>query len=285
MSYIINSKFNYICVLFIILVYKSNEGTLGTEYNFGNYQDPEIDKSYNHLLGRNIYFVSDATENSAKSFYITVVYPSLTLEVQLKLYTDSTEILEAFNEGKKLYFGFDLMIENIDIKVANYDNYRTDIIICYFDKNDVECHDYLYDKENEVYLLNDGGVRLNNNLIPLGFSNEKLNFIVKNVIEYNTYFSVKFEKPYPPLFDNITMFSWMNYVGSDTGEGIIGFYGIMEDGMDINSISINKPMYYEQQDFYDGAGLPNNSKYLNFCFSIYIIFIFFILFFDLNIKL
>jgi hypothetical protein len=176
------------------------------------------------------------------------------------------------------------MIENIDIKVANYDNYRTDIIICYFDKNDVECHDYLYDKENEVYLLNDEAARLSNNLIPLGFSNEKLNFIVKNVIEYNTYFNVKFEKPYPPLFDNITMFSWINYVGSDTGEGIIGFYGIMEDGMDINSIAINKPMYYEQHDFYDGAGLPNNAKYLNFYFKIYI-FIFLFLYFDLIIKL
>ena len=284
MSYIINSKFNYICILFIILINQTNEGTLRTEYNFGNYQDPEIDKSYNHLLGRNVYFVSEATENLEKSFYITVVYPSLTLEVELKLYTDSTEIIEAFNQGKKLYFGFDLMIDNIDIKVENYDNYKTDIIICFFDKVDVECHDYIYDKENEVYLLNDQGIRLNNNLIPLGFSNENLNFILNNVIEYKNYFSVKFEQPYPPLFDNITMFSWMNYVGSDTGEGVIGFYGIMDDDMDLNTISIHKPIYYEQHDFYDGAGLPNYEIYLNSDINIYILFFLF-LFFDFNILL
>lgn len=268
--------YKYICIIFILLIYQTNAGTLRTEYNFGNFQDPEIDKSYNHLLGRNVYFVNDATE---KSFYITVVYPSLTLEVELKLYTDSKDIIEAFNEGKKLYFGFDLMIDNIDIKVENYNNYKTDIIICFFDKTDVECHDYIYDKEKEEYLLNDEGIRLNNNLIPIGFSNENLNFILKNVVDYETYFSIKFEKPYPPLFDNVTMFSWMNYVGSDTGEGIIGFYGIMEDGMDLNKISIDKPMYYERHDFYDGAGLPNYDIYLNLDFKIFFIFFIFIFLF------
>ena len=121
-------------VILIIMIYKINSGKIKTEYNFGKYQDPEIDKSYNHLLGRNIYFI---TEEPEKSFYITVLYPSLTLEVQLKLYTDSTQIIDAFNSGKKIYFGFDLMIDNLDIKITNYQNYKTDIIICFFDKNDV----------------------------------------------------------------------------------------------------------------------------------------------------
>ena len=267
----------YIFLLFILLIYKIFAGTLRTKYNFGNYQDPEIDKSYNHLLGRNVYFVNES-ETSGKSFYITVIYPSLTLEVELKLYTDSTEIIDAFNSGKKLYFGLDLMVENLDIKVENYDNYKTDIIICFFDNKDVECHDYIYGKEKEEYLLNDDGIKLNNNLIPLGFKNENLNFILKNVIEYKTYFSIKFEKPYPPLFDNITMFSWMNYVGSDTGEGIIGFYGIMEEGMDLNIISTSKPIYYERHDFYDGAGLPNYGIYLSVDFKKYFLF-FLIIFF------
>ena len=264
----------YIYIFFIFLIYQINSGKLRTEYNFGNYQDPEIDKSYNHLLGRNIYFLNDDANTGEKSFYITVVYPSLTLEVNLKLYTDSSQIIQAFNSGKKIYFGFDLMIDNLDIKVPNFNNYKTDIIICFFDKKDVECHDYIYDINAQEYLLNDGGARLNNNLIPLGFSNENLNFIVENVKEYKNYFQVQFEKPYPPLFDNITMFSWMNYVGSDTGEGVIGFYGIMETGMPINPISKTDPIYIERHDFYDGSGLPNFGKYLNFSFIICYIILF-----------
>ena len=264
-------------VILIIMIYKINSGKIKTEYNFGKYQDPEIDKSYNHLLGRNIYFI---TEEPEKSFYITVLYPSLTLEVALKFYTDSTEIIEAFNEGKQLYFGFDLMIDNIDIKVENYNNYRTDIIICFFNKTDVECHDYIYDKIKEEYLLNDNGIKLNNNLIPLGFSNNNLNVILENVIGYKTYFSVKLEKEYPPLFDNKIMFSWMNYVGADTGEGIIGFYGIMEENMDLNIISKNKPIYYEKHDFYDGAGLLDEDIYLTLKYNSHILFLFLFLFFS-----
>lgn len=268
MSHIIN----YIFILYILLWTYAKKIT--TEYNFGEYQDPDIDKSYSHLLGRNIYFVSEVPE---KSFYITVLYPSLTLEVELKLYTDSAQIIEAFNEGKKIYFGMDLMVENIDIKVENYDNFRTDTIICFFDKTDVECHDYIYDKTSEEYIINDAAIKLNNNLIPIGFSTANLNFILKNVIEYKAYFSIKLEKSYPPLFDNVTMFTWLNYVGSDTGEGIIGFYGIMEDGMDLNTIASNKPIYYERHDFYDGAGLPNYDLYLNINLIKYIFYFLFFL--------
>ena len=80
MSHIIN----YIFILYILLSTYAKKIT--TEYNFGEYQDPDIDKSYNHLLGRNIYFVTEVPE---KSFYITVLYPPLTSEVESKLYTDS----------------------------------------------------------------------------------------------------------------------------------------------------------------------------------------------------
>ena len=66
----------------------------------------------------------------------------------------------------------------------------------------------------------------------------------------------------------------MNYVGSDTGEGVIGFYGIMETGMTINSILKTKPIYIERHDFYDGSGLPNFGKYLNFSFIICYIILF-----------
>ena len=260
---------NYIIFLITIknIILKGN---IRTSYNFGDKQNPEIDKSFNHVLGRNVYFV---TEEPERSMYITAIYPSLTLEVKLKIYTDSIQLIEAFNNGKKIYFGFDLLIENTDISVENYNNYHTDIMVCIFDKNDVDCHDYVDNIENEAYELNDGGVILNNNLIPLGFSNIDLNFIQQNVIDYKNYFSVKFEKEYPPLFDNITMFNWINYVASDTGDGVIGFYGIVEDGMDMSTIPHDKPLYLERQDFIDGNGLPEKSFYLNSNVLIYLFFL------------
>lgn len=259
---------NYIILLTIIKEILT-KGNIRTEYNFGNKQNPEIDKFFNHVLGRNVYFL---TEEPEKSMYITAIYPSLTLEVKLKMYTDNSEIINAFNTGKKIYFGFDLLIENTDILVENYNNYHTDIMVCIFDKNDVDCHDYVDNIAREAYELNDEGVILNNNLIPLGFTNIDLNFIQENVVDYKNYFSVKFEKEYPPLFDNITMFNWINYVASDTGDGIIAFYGIVEDGMDMSTIPHNKPLYLERHDFIDGEGLPvdycllYNKNYLFFIF-------------------
>ena len=263
-------------IILLLLLIKSilSKGRIRTSYNFGNKQTPEIDKSYNHVLGRNVYFV---TEEPEKSMYITAIYPSLTLEVKLKIYTDSTELIEAFNNGKKIYFGFDLLIDNTDISVENYNNYHTDIMVCVFDKTDVDCHDYVDNIEKEEYELNDGGVILNNNLIPLGFSNIDLNVIQENVVDYKNYFSVKFEKEYPPLFDNITMFNWINYVASDTGDGVIGFYGVIEDGMDLKTIPHDKPLYLEKQDFIDGNGLPDDNSLFIKKSNIYI-FIFFIFF-------
>ena len=92
-------------------------------------KNPEIDKSYNHVLGCNVYFVTDAPE---KSMYITAIYPSLTLEVKLKIYTDDSRIINAFNNGDKIFFGFDLLIENIDKEKpsnSDYYQYNTDIMI------------------------------------------------------------------------------------------------------------------------------------------------------------
>ena len=271
----IKSLFSINYIIFLLFIKKIiTKGNIRTSYNFGDKQNPEIDKSFNHVLGRNVYFV---TEEPERSMYITAIYPSLTLEVKLKIYTDLNELIEAFNNGKKIYFGFDLLIENTDISVENYNNYHTDIMVCIFDKTDVDCHDYVDNIENEAYELNDGGVILNNNLIPLGFSNIDLNVIQENVIDYKTYFSVKFEKEYPPLFDNITMFNWINYVASDTGDGIIGFYGIVEDGMDMSTIPHDKPLYLERQDFIDGNGLPEKSFYLNRNIIIYLFFLLFLI--------
>ena len=250
-------------------------GTIRSEYNFGNQQNPEIDKSYNHVLGRNVYFV---TEKPEKSMFITAIYPSLTLEVKLKIYTDNSQIINAFNNGEKIYFGFDLLVENFDRGDTNYENFKTDIMICILSKTDVGCHDYIYYKQQNEYKINDGGSHLLNNLIPLGFSNVDLNFIQENVIGYKSYFSVKFEKEYPPLFDNITMFNWINYVASDTGDGVIGFYGIVGNSIDIiknitGGPTNNIPLYYERHDFVDGCGLEEDiSDFLkNKLFNIFLI--------------
>ena len=118
---------NYLILIAIIKNILS--GTIRNEYNFGKQQNPEIDKSYNHVLGRNVYFVTDGPE---KSMYITAIYPSLTLEVKLKIYTDDSRIINAFNNGEKIFFGFDLLIENIDKERpsnSDYNQYNTDIMI------------------------------------------------------------------------------------------------------------------------------------------------------------
>ena len=57
------------------------------------------------------------------------------------------------------------------------------------------------------------------------------------------------------------MFNWINYVASDTGEGVIGFYGILDSS--INTIKSNSgentPLYYEKHDFVDGCGLDEEN--------------------------
>ena len=273
----------YIIYITLIMIIKeiNTKGKIRSEYNFGNKQNPEIDKFYNHVLGRNVYFI----EEDPKTMYITAIYPYLTLEVKLKMYTNNTQIIDAFNSGKKIYFGFDLLIENIDTSVASND-IHTDIMVCIFDKNDVECHDYIDDTPNSEYKINDGGSILNNNLIPLGFTNIELNYIQENVVDYKNYFQVKFEKEYPPLFDNITMFNWINYVAFDTGDGIKAFYGIVEDGMDISEILYTDPLYLEKHIFIDGEGLPTDysfflkNKYLFYKYF----FLFFLLYFNFNIM-
>ena len=211
--------------------------------------------------------------------YITAIYPSLTLQVKLKIYTDNSRIINAFNAGKKIFFGFDLLIENMDITENDYNNYSTDIMICMFDKNDVDCHDYVFNNNDKKYEINDNGSKLKNNLIPLGFTNIDLNYIQENVIGYKNYFSVKFEKEYPPLFDNITMFNWINYVASDTGDGIFGFYGVVDDVADIENIQFNEILYIQRHDFVDGFGL-DTEKNLSIN-KIYLLIFIFLLLFDI----
>ena len=46
----------------------------------------------------------------------------------------------------------------------------------------------------------------------------------------------------------------------------------------VSGKTINKPIYYERRDFYDGSGLPNSDLFLNVKYNIiYILILFFIL--------
>ena len=248
-------KINFFTFFYLISFYKntySYSGTLVSQYNFGYYQNPEIDKSYNHLLGRNIYFITDGDD---KTMYTCVIYPYLTLEVTMKMYTSSKSIINAFNNGEKIYFGFDLLIDNTDSTLRGY---STDIIICIFDKKSIDCYDYVSDDSAKKYLRNDGGKISNNNLVPLGFDNIELNILQENVMDYDNYFCIKFEKKYPELFDNITMFNWINYVAADTGDGVYGFYGIVPNGDDMTTIDKTSCLYIEKRLFDDGDGLPDS---------------------------
>ena len=248
-------NFNILTFLYLISFNKNSysySATIKSEYNFGFYQNPEIDKLYNHLLGRNIYFI---TEGENKTMYTCVIYPSLTLEVTMKMYTSSKTIINAFNNGKKLYFGFDLLIESTDSSLKQY---NTDIIICIFDKKTIDCYDYVYNTLTEEYIRNEGGKISYNNLVPLDFDKIELNVIQKNVMDYDNYFDVRFEKKYPALFDNITMFNWINYVAADTGDGVYGFYGIVPDNDDITVLNEHDCIYIEKRLFGDGDGLPNS---------------------------
>ena len=48
----------------------------------------------------------------------------------------------------------------MDITENDYNNYSTDIMICMFDKNDVDCHDYVFNNNDKKYEINDNGSKL-----------------------------------------------------------------------------------------------------------------------------
>lgn len=226
-------------------------------YNFGNHQNPEIDKLYKHLKGRNIYFV---TQEPEKTLYTIIIYPENTLEIGLKMYTDSNIIIEALNKGKKLYFGFDLLMNNMDITLSEY---NTDIVICIFDLHDANCYDYAYDIHNKKYINNTNAKITNNNLIPIDFSSVELNLLKENVLEYKNYYCVTFTKTYPELFDNVTMLNFFLFAASQMERKTVGFYGIANSEEELNEISLNKILYYKEIEFVDGAGLEKEfSNYL-----------------------
>lgn len=249
-------KIFYILLL-LILIFNNNlfsfSKLVKPKYNFGNHQNPEIDKLYPHLQGRNIYFISEEPE---RTLFIIIIYPENNLRIGLKMYTNSENLINALNSGKKLFFGVDLLINNTDISLIDY---STDIVICYFDLSDSNCNDYIFDLNDGNYKININGSISNNNLIPINFESVELNLLKENVMEYKNYYCVDFIKNYTKNFDNYYMLNYFFYSATQMGRSIIGFYGIVDSVEELNIIPKDKIFFYKEVPFMDGIGLPNDS--------------------------
>lgn len=272
----INRKFIFILTSLLIInknILFSFSKLIKPKYNFGNHQNPDIDKLYTHLKGRSLYFITNEPE---KTMYNIIIYPENDLKIGLKMYTDSELLIQSLKDGKKLFFGFDLEINNTDISLINY---NTDIVICYFDLNDTDCNDYVFDLKENLYKINNNGEITNNNLIPINFESVELNILEENVMEYKNYYCVEFIKNYTKYFDNINMLNYFFYAAMQLHRNVFGFYGIIDSIEELNKISTDKMLYFQEVQFIDGIGLLNNSfsfyKYNFFkSFLMFIILIF-----------
>ena len=248
---------------FLLFIISGTSRLIQPQYNNGNVQDPNLDKSYTDINGQNLYYLSKGYD---KTMYNIVLNPNENenLEVYFKIYTDSETLIEALENGYKLYFGFDFMIKN-----TNGKQYNTDIIICAFDKNDVHCYDYVYDTEKDNYIRNDNGIISKNYLIPLGFENLTLNILTKNVIGYKNYYCIKFNKKFLEPYQNTTLYNWVKFLPNDIIHKVTGFYGLIGKEDDLIEFSPYFPIYYEKLLFENGAGLKKNTlhnmmKFLTF---------------------
>ena len=198
-----------------------------------------MDESFSSLNGQ-----SFETKGYDKTKFNIVLNPKNSLEVYIKIYTDSETLIEALEYGYKLFFGFDFKVHNIN----SIKEYNTDIIICIFDKEDVNCYDYIYDTKNNKYKRNNNGIISNNLIIPLGFQNLTLNILTKNVIGYRNYYCVNFNKKYLEQEQNYTFNNWLKNMRNGYSHKLIGFYGIAEKDDDLIEFSRNFPIYYSSED-------------------------------------
>ena len=252
-SYFCSRK--YIFLLFLILCHlkKTENKLIEPEYNNGNQQDPELDELYTNSSGRSLYYM---TKGSYKTMYNFVLNPDETLDIYFKMYTDSETLISALENGYKVYFGFDFMIENENETLKQY---NTDSIVCIFDKNDAKCYDYVYDKDDNKYIRNLKGTISENYLIPLGFNNITLNILTKNIKGYKNYYCVHFYKKFKDLYQNTTIYNWVKYLPNEILHKVIGFYGIVENEENLVKFSPGITEYYQKLLFENGAGLkPNN---------------------------
>ncbi len=252
------SSTNFFPFLLVSFFYIISTKLIPPEYNNGIHQDPNLDKSYLDKTGQNLYYL---TKGNDKTMFNIVLNPRESLEVSFKTYTDSEILIHSLESGYKLYFGFDFMIENPNKTLKQF---NTDIIICIFDKKDVNCYDYVYDIENYKYIRNDNGTISSNSLIPLGFNNLTLNILTKNVIGYKNYYCIKFDKKFNVPSQNTAIYNWVKYLPNDIIHKVTGFYGLIEDEEDLIEFSPKFPIYYQKLLFENGSGLKGNLNNNNF---------------------
>ena len=245
----INLRILYFFFLFLVISVSSK--LIETEYNKGNVQDPNLDKAYSDINGKNLYYLSKGYDRTMYNIFIN---PNETLEVAFKIYTDSETLIEALENGFKLYFGFDFIVDNPKKK-----QYNTDIIICVFDKIDVNCYDYVYDNEKNNYVRNNNGVLSNNKYIHLGFENLTLSILTKNVVDYKNYYCIKFNKKFLESDKNTTLFNWIKITQNDMFHKVTGFYGLIGKDEDLIEFSPEISIYYNKLLFENGAGLKGNT--------------------------
>ena len=216
-----------ILLLLSIKLFQIKSVLVSPEYNKGKFRDPQLDKYYFDNPGINLYYFSYDIENT---MFNVVLDLKETLEINFKIYTDSETLEEALNNGCKAYFGFDFNIEN---KNKSLQRYKTDIMICAFDKKDVNCSDY----------KNENGKISPNYMIPLGFENETLNILDKQVIRHKNYFGIKFNKKFNKPYENETLYIWVNNKPKNISHEVIGFYGVQF------------PIFYQKIMFENGSGI------------------------------
>jgi hypothetical protein len=239
-----------------------------TTYNFVNTQNYEIDLAYKYILGTNMYFFS----NQNTSLFIITVDPDQSLRMSMKLYTNDTNLFKALKSSASIYFGIDFMIENTDITTSGYDS---DIVLCKFNMQKVQCYDYAYQWNESVYVDNSNTKILKNNLIPIGFNNTQKTILEKNVLFFKSYYSISFEKLYPENFDNNTMFKYFYSNADKTNASITTFYGI-EDYPKSN-FSLSETYFHGVEPLKDGQGLTNFSYFRHL--KIMTLFFIFIIYF------
>lgn len=253
------ASLSFIILLLMMLLLDISPKLISPEYNYGNVQDPKLDKYYFDQTGQNLYYFSRDIDNT---MFNIVLNPNETLEVKFKVYTDSETLSEALDSGYKIYFGFDFNMENPNKALKQY---KTDIMICILDKKDVKCYDYVYDIENNNYLRNDNGKISPNQVIPLGFENVTLNILNKNIIRYKNYYGITFNKKFSKPFQNETLYIWVNYMPNDIQHEVIGFYGIIPEDDDLIEFPQQFPIYYDKINFENGSGLKKD-KFKNFLY-------------------
>lgn len=262
MPYYYNSMKIYI--LIYILTYTFSK-LIPPEYNNENQQDPDLDISFSDINGTKLYY---STKGYDKTNFSIALIPNITLEAYIKVYTNSESLIEAIENGYKLFFGFDFMVHNINSK-----DYNTDIIICIFDKKEVNCYDYLYDTKKDKYIINSNGTISNNFIIPLGFQNFTLNILTKDVIGYKNYYCVNFNKKYNEQYQNYTLYNWIKNMRSDITHKVIGFYGIIEKEDDLKEFPRNFPIYYGNERLKKNL-INKIILFLKYALILYFIFIF-----------